>query len=204
MKLIGLTGTSGSGKGYVSACFARRGIDSIDTDAIVHRLYREDVACIAALESAFGPLRDGSGIIDRRRLAGIVFTDKEKLATLNAIVHLFVQREVERICREREAEGCAVLLLDAPQLYEAGMEEICHKVVAVTAPEALRIERIRARDHIDGSAAEMRIKNQHCDAFFEERADFVIRNDGVASVEAQVDRLIGELENDKSKNCTIC
>ena len=195
MKLIGLTGTSGSGKGYVAACFAERGIDSIDTDALVHRLYRKDAECIAALEKAFGPLQDVNGAIDRRRLAGIVFTDREKLATLNAIVHRFVAREVKRISAEREAAGCNLLLLDAPQLYEAGMEQICHKVIAVTAPESLRLERICARDRIDAAAAHLRMNNQHSDAFFADRADFVIRNDGVESVEAQVDHIIGEVQH---------
>ncbi|MBQ8288813.1 MAG: dephospho-CoA kinase [Clostridia bacterium] len=196
MKLIGLTGTSGSGKGFVAALFAERGIDSIDTDSVVHRLYREDAECIAALETAFGPLQDGSGAIDRRRLAGIVFANKEKLSALNAIVHRFVKREVERICREKELTGCRFLLLDAPQLYEAGMESVCYRVIAVTAPESLRLNRICGRDHIDCVSAEQRIRNQHSDAFFEARADFVIRNDGIASVEAQVDRIMGELEYD--------
>ena len=195
MKLIGLTGTSGSGKGFVAALFARRGIDSIDTDDVVHRLYRENEACIAALESAFGTLRDESGAIDRRKLAGIVFADEEKLSTLNTIVHRFVRSEVARICREREAEDCAFLLLDAPQLYEAGMETLCHKVVAVIAPEALRLERVCRRDQIDRAAALQRFCHQHTDEFFEKRADYLIRNDGVSSVSEQVDRIIGELKN---------
>lgn len=196
MKLIGLTGTSGSGKGFVAALFAERGIPSVDTDAIVHQLYREDAACIAALESTFGPLCGPDGAIDRRHLAGIVFADKDKLATLNAIVHRFVKREVERVCREREAEGCAFLLLDAPQLYEAGMESICYKVVAIIAPESLRLERVCARDRIDRASAEQRFMSQHSDAFFEARADYLIRNDETSSLQEQVERIIGDLQND--------
>jgi dephospho-CoA kinase len=195
MKLIGLTGTTGSGKGYVSAYFARAGINSIDTDAIVHRLYRDDEECIGALEQAFGEIRAEDGSVDRKRLASIVFADREKLATLNSIVHKYVAREVERICHAKEREGCDLLLLDAPQLYEAGMERICYRVIAVTAPKSVRKARICARDHLDAEAADKRIGNQHSDAFFEAKADYVIHNDGQASVSKQVERIIGELKN---------
>ncbi|MBQ8382799.1 MAG: dephospho-CoA kinase [Clostridia bacterium] len=195
MKLIGLTGTSGSGKGYVAALFAERGIASIDTDSVVHRLYREDTECIAALESAFGPLQNADGSVDRHRLAEIVFADREKLSALNAIVHRFVKREVERICREREVAGCRFLLLDAPQLYEAGMESGCYRVIAVIAPESLRLDRICERDHLERASVLQRFRNQHSDAFFEANADYLIRNDGSSSLPEQVDRIIGELEN---------
>ena len=195
MKLIGLTGTTGSGKGYVSVFFARAGIESIDTDAIVHRLYREDEDCIGALVQAFGEIRAEDGSVNRKMLASIVFADRSKLATLNSIVHKYVAREVERICLAKEKEGCDLLLLDAPQLYEAGMERICHRVVAVTAPESVRKARICARDHLDEAAADKRIRNQHSDAFFEAKADYVINNDGQASVSTQVERIIGELRN---------
>ena len=192
MKRIGLTGTSGSGKGYVSACFAGYGIESVDTDAVVHRLYRENRECIDAIESAFGAVRAADGSVDRKKLAAIVFADPEKLSVLNAIVHGYVRAEVERICEKRASEGCEVLLIDAPQLYEAGMDALCDAVIAVVAPESLRLERICARDGIDPAAALQRICNQHPDAFFEARADYVIRNDGVCAVEAQVERIVGE------------
>ena len=105
MKLIGLTGTTGSGKGYVSTFFARAGIESIDTDAIVHRLYREDKDCIGALVQAFGEILAEDGSVNRKTLASIVFADRSKLATLNSIVHKYVAREVERICLAKEKEG---------------------------------------------------------------------------------------------------
>lgn len=194
MKLIGLTGTSGSGKGYVSLLFADRGIGSIDTDAIVHRLYREDADCIASLEAAFGPICGENGGVDRRKLAAIVFADSDRLAQLNRIVHRLVWQEVERICQAKEAEGCQWLLLDAPQLYEAGMEALCHKVIAVTAPVPIRMERICKRDGLSKEAAEARIRNQHSDAFFEERADYLICNDGVMPLAGQIDRIMGELK----------
>lgn len=195
MKLIGLTGTTGSGKGYVSTLFAKAGIDSIDTDAIVHRLYREDNDCIGELEKTFGSIRAEDGSVNRKQLASIVFADQSKLMTLNSIVHRYVKREVERICLAKEREGCDLLLLDAPLLYEAGMESLCHSVIAVIAPVQIRLQRICARDGIDPQAAEHRMKNQHTDAYFAGKADYLLNNDGQASVQEQVDRIIGELRN---------
>lgn len=199
MKLIGLTGTTGSGKGYVSAEFARLGIMSVDTDGIVHRLYREDQACIQLLTEEFGDILARDGSIDRKKLAAIVFADRERLQTLNGIVHRLVQAEVEKIRDVHAQKGEAYLLIDAPQLYEAGMDRICDKVIAVVAPTALRIDRICARDGLSRAAAEARIAAQHSDAFFEENADYVIWNDGEHSVTAQIDRIAGELGYGKTQ-----
>lgn len=199
MKLIGLTGTTGSGKGYVSALFACNGILSVDTDGIVHRLYREDQSCIDLLTKEFGDIRAEDGSIDRKKLSTIVFADRSRLATLNQIVHQLVKAEVEKLSMLHAQKGEEYLLIDAPQLYEAGMEKICHKVIAVVAPTELRIARICARDGITREAAEARIAAQHTDAFFEATADFVICNDGVQSVSEQVDRIMGELNNGKTQ-----
>ena len=193
MELIGLTGTTGSGKGYVAALFARYGIFCVDTDAIVHRLYREERACIAQLASEFGDILAKDGSVDRRKLASIVFADRERLQTLNRIVHVWVKDEVEKISQFHAQNGETYLLIDAPQLYEAGMDEICHRVIAVVAPMDLRIARICARDALQREAAMARIASQHSDAFFKERADYVICNDGIRSVEEQVDSIAGEL-----------
>ena len=97
MKLIGLTGTTGSGKGYVAKQFARYGISCVDTDAVVHRLYAENQDCITMLVKSFGDILTADGSIDRKKLAPIVFSNPSHLQTLNCIVHRFVKEEVERI-----------------------------------------------------------------------------------------------------------
>lgn len=199
MKLIGLTGTTGSGKGYVSALFAKRGIAHVDTDAIVHRLYSENRSCIDELIDAFGDILAEDGSIDRKKLAPIVFSDEAQLARLNTIVHRYVKAEVDQISKAYADQGADYLLIDAPQLYEAGMESMCWRVIAVTAPMELRVGRICARDALTKEAANARIACQHTDAFYEENADFVIRNDGTNSVEEMVNAIIGALEHDKIK-----
>ena len=199
MKLIGLTGTTGSGKGYVAKQFARYGISCVDTDAVVHRLYAENQDCITMLVKSFGDILTADGSIDRKKLAPIVFSNPSHLQTLNCIVHRFVKEEVEKIATEKAQNGEEYLMVDAPQLYEAGMESMCYRVIAVVAPTELRISRICARDSITRQAAEARIAAQHSDAFFEEHADYVIRNDGTNSITEQIDNIAGELGYGKTQ-----
>lgn len=196
MKILGITGRSGSGKGYVSALFAERGIPTIDTDGIVHRLYREHRACIAELTAAFGAVLTEQGEIDRKKLSLIVFSDDEQLKKLNEIVHRYVAEEIRKACAAYQAEGRRAVLIDAPQLYEAHLEDACDLVIAVKAPEALRIERICRRDSISEEGAQSRLAHQLDDRFFDEHADAVILNDGEADIRSQIQALLDRINED--------
>lgn len=197
MILVGLTGTSGSGKGYVSRLFAERKIPSIDTDAVTHDLYSTNSECIAALAANFGDkilLPDGT--IDRSKLADIVFSDREKLSLLNRIVHGFVLNETRsRIVGY--AKTCDIVLIDAPQLFESGFDRECDCTIAVIADVDVRVARICERDNKTVEQAMARIRNQHDDAFFAKKCDYVIVNNGTDELESQIDDVILAL---KSKN----
>lgn len=193
MKILGITGRSGSGKGYVCARFAEHGIAFIDTDGIVHSLYRENRDCIAELIAAFGPITTDSGEIDRKKLGQIVFSDDSKLKKLNEIVHRYVLIEIRHQCALLEAEGNAAVLVDAPQLFEAHLEKICDLVIAVVAPEDLRIERICQRDGIGADSASARLAHQLDDSFFAGNADIVIVNDGVSDIDGQVKDILDRI-----------
>lgn len=186
MKILGITGKSGSGKGYICARFEACGLPVIDTDAVVHALYRENDACKAELEARFGALVMPSGEIDRKKLGAIVFSDDSKLKMLNEIVHRYVADEITRRCAEYERDGMKAVLIDAPQLFEARLETKCDAVITVTAPESLRVERICARDGIPEESALVRLAHQHDDSFFEAHADFVIENDGKKEIDSQI------------------
>ncbi len=173
---IGITGGSGSGKGYICAILSQMGYPCIDTDKVVHALYSENTECLDELRCEFGDEVFEDGILVRSRLAGIVFSDQSKLSALNRIVHKYVILECDRICKGLFAKGNTAVFIDAPQLYEAGMEKYLDAVIAVLAPRELRIKRILARDAISELQAIKRIDNQHTDEFFVENADFIIEN----------------------------
>jgi len=176
MVIIGLTGTTGAGKGEVGRIFASLGACVADTDAIYHRLLAEDKALRRELIETFGDITDESGAIDRRKLAPIVFSDKEKLHTLNTITHRYVLEETDRILAKADEDGCKAGVIDAPLLYESGADKKCSAVVGVIAPVEARCNRIMTRDGLSREAAQTRIANQKPDAWFVEHCDKIIRN----------------------------
>ncbi len=187
MKRIGLTGMSGSGKSYVSGIFAERGIPVINSDAVVHELYSAESPLGKELARLFGQeILAKNGEVDRRVLSEIVFHDREKLALLNTVVHPFVIERCRHLADLYAREGKEALLIEAPQLFEAGLDKECDFVVAVVSDPALCIERIVLRDGISPEKAKLRLANQHDEAFFREHCDFCIENNRDDSLEAQV------------------
>lgn len=182
MIVLGLTGPSGAGKGSLARAFGEFGIPSLDTDAIYHQLLIPPSPCLDALVEAFGPgILTETGELNRPALAALVFAEGASPAlhqTLNRITHQFILDETRARLRQYEAEGKFAVLVDAPLLYESGFDGECHRVIAVVAPWDLRLARIMARDGIGADSAKARFRAQKEDAFYTERADFVVCNDG--------------------------
>ena len=111
---IGLTGVSGSGKSYVTKIFAKYGVPSINSDAIVHELYSSKNPCTEEIVCLFG---DGVLLFDhsvnRKELASIVFASREKLLLLNQTVHPFVLDRINKIAEEKERHGVRAFLIEA-------------------------------------------------------------------------------------------
>ena len=184
---IGLTGVSGSGKSYVTKIFAKYGISSVNSDAIVHELYASKNSCTEAIANLFGEqvlFSDHS--VNRKKLAAIVFSSRDKLQLLNKTVHPFVLDKINQIVQEHELQGAKAFLIEAPQLFESGLHELCDWVVSVLSEHDLRITRLIARDGISEEMAERRIANQFRDSFFRERSDFCIENNEGDDLEKQV------------------
>jgi dephospho-CoA kinase len=191
MKIIGLTGNSGSGKGYVCSLIEKYSVRSVDTDRIVHNLYRSDEACKNEMRETFGDgIFDDDNNIDRKKLAAIVFFDRAKLETLNKTVHKHVIKYCEReisLAKERNEKA---IVIDAPQLFEAGMDKDCDFVISVVADMDVCVERIIERDKISREAALKRLENQHSRGFFEKRSDYLVLNDPGCDVEESVREIL--------------
>ena len=182
MKIIGLTGPTGAGKGAVSALFAKRyQIPSIDTDRVYHDLLVPPSACLDELVHAFGAtILAADGTLCRPALSRIVFSDmtRVKQEQLNKITHKYVLNRTREILSEHANAGCRASLVDAPLLYESGFDTECDAVIAVLAPEAVRKARIMARDGLSEERAVARLNMQKADDFYRSRARYVIINDG--------------------------
>ena len=171
--IIGITGGTGCGKTTLLGAIRARGGLVLDCDAIYHELLRTDKALLAAIEARFpGTVEDGT--LQRKKLGAIVFSDEAALLDLNRITHGAVKQEV--LCQLRNAPKLAAI--DAIGLFEGGLAELCDVTVAVLAPREARIARLMARDGISADYAASRIDAQHTDAWFREKCDRVLVNDG--------------------------
>jgi len=188
LTVIGLTGGSGAGKGYVSQSFETLGIHSLDTDKVSRAVCLPGMPCLREIADSFGGsviLPDGT--LDRRGLGAIVFADEEKRLLLNSITHKHILAECRRWLGERAAAGDAAAIIDAPLLFESGFNVWCDWTVAVIADREVRIGRIMARDGISRESAANRIYCQPPEKFYIKRCDYIIYNNGTERADLQAD-----------------
>jgi len=182
MFIIGITGATGAGK--TSALKALKHLDAhiIDCDEVYHSLLAEDNKLKSELEAEFSAvLKDG--IIDRKRLGEIVFSDPKALENLNAITHKYIDAEISRQISNWEKKGGTLAAIDAIALIESGLNNRCNITTAISAPREIRISRIMARDNITRKKAEMRIDAQKSDNFYIEHSDCLLENEYSTSEE---------------------
>ena len=190
MKVIGITGTTGSGKTTALARIEAHGGLVLDCDRIYHRLLRTDDHMRQLIENAFpGTVRNGR--LYRKALGRRVFDDPVALMNLNAITHGCVHEKViEKLMRSRKPFAA----IDAIGLFESGIDRLCDFTVAVTAPEEVRVKRLLQREHITEEYARARIAAQKDAEFFCTQCDYVLENNGtLEEFEAKCDTLFAEL-----------
>jgi dephospho-CoA kinase len=184
---FGLTGGIGSGKSTVAQMLVARGAVLIDADAIVREVQAPGSPVLDRMAEAFGAdvlLPDGS--LDRAKVAGIVFADPDKLATLNGIVHPAVTAEMTRR-REALAPSDATVVLDIPLLIESGYENLAGIIVVDIDPE-VAVQRLVEHRGFTEADARSRIGRQASREQRLAKADVVIDNGGdLAALDAQVD-----------------
>ena len=171
--ILGITGGTGCGKTTLLNCIAERGGLILDCDAIYHDLLRTDPALLSAIEARF-PGTVEYGVLQRKKLGNLVFSDEKALSDLNAITHGAVKAEVLR----RLSEKPRLAAIDAIALFEGGLAALCDITVAVTAPEEARIQRLMVRDGIGRDYAKRRIAAQKSAEWFRERCDYCLENNG--------------------------
>ena len=195
MKVIGLTGGTGSGKSTAARRFADRGIPVIDADVIGHELIAPGGAAEAAVIERFGDAALTCGTIDRAKLGAIVFADPQALAALNAIVHPLLAAEIAARCAAHASAGARACVIDAALLGEgAALEPWLDGLVLVAAPVETRVHRLRVHRGMDEAAARARIGAQVDPERKRALARWVIQNDGsLAELYERVDAVIAEL-----------
>ena len=177
MKVVGLCGQSGSGKGYVCSLFHELNVASIDTDKVYHDIISVNSDCTRELVATFGDSILLDQGINRKELGKIVFSSKEKLVLLNEITHKHilkqVRSEIDRIKNENQFIG---ILIDAPLLFESGFDKECDVTIAVIADTDTKLSRIMKRDVLSESQAIKRLSTQIPDEELSQRCDYTLDN----------------------------
>ncbi|MCD7785145.1 MAG: dephospho-CoA kinase [Oscillospiraceae bacterium] len=200
IRVIGLTGQSGAGKSTVSGIFASEGFPTIDADEISHK-----VSSIRSfLGEVYGLFPDcvTDAGLDRQKLAGIVFCDCEKLKSYTDIIYPYITREIFKSIEDYRERGERLALLDAPTLFESGLDDICSSVVSVIAPMELKIQRVLERDGIPVEMVKTRLSSQKSDDIFISKSQFIIvNNSDIDSLREKTLCVIDELRRLYTDDC---
>lgn len=180
MLVIGLTGGIASGKSTVSGILQELGAKIIDADQVAREVVAPGQPAYRQIVEAFGHrVLQPDGCLNRRALAQIVFNDAAARELLNAITHPRIRALVAaQLEAWRQTEPEAVVVIEAPLLIEAGMDDMVDAIWVVTAPELVRINRLMQRDNLSRQEAEKRLRAQAGEGDKLRRAKVVITNDG--------------------------
>ena len=199
--IIGITGGIGSGKSVIARQLRKMGYSVYDTDSEAKRIIVEDATVREQMTALFGEEVYQDGVYQTSFVAQKVFADKNLLAKLNAIVHPAVKADIISKFRslgvlsepsapsEPLNSNSGLFFIECAILFQAGFDVLCDKVVAVTAPEDIRLERVIARDHSDMNKVRARMRAQEAEKDLQ-RADIVINNDGTTPIPTLCEEII--------------
>lgn len=177
-RVIGITGGSGCGKSYISGLLKKRGLAVIDCDVVAREVMEPGKPCLLEVAEVFGERVIENGVLQRKALAEIVFSDEKMLKKLDEITHKYILEDIYNKIREESGD---TVIIDGATLLESGI--LCDKMVGILADKEERKRRIMDRDGLLKKDAEMRINAQKPDSFYIERCDVVFYNNKEADVE---------------------
>ncbi|MDR1585427.1 MAG: dephospho-CoA kinase [Prevotellaceae bacterium] len=186
--LIGITGGIGSGKSTLSELLRKRGYFVYDADVETCRLQNKDEEIRRNITDLFGKeAYRASGELNRPFLAQIVFNNAEKLQQLNGIVHPAVKKDFQNWVKAHSGEE--FLFQESAILFESGFYRMFDKIIAITASEDIRVERVTKRDNIAREQVMERMARQLPEKELAALADFIVNTDN-GLTEESIERII--------------
>jgi dephospho-CoA kinase len=186
-KVIGLTGGIGSGKTTIASYFAEMGVPLYIADDEAKKVM-QSTNIIKQIKTTFGDSIFENEILNRAKLAEIVFNDADQLAKLNAIVHPAVKKDFELWLSKNE--NYSYVVYEAAILFESGRYKECDIIITVTAPEEVRIERVVKRDNTTREQVLSRMKMQWNDEKRISLSNFVINNSNLKIAKEEVVKIL--------------
>jgi dephospho-CoA kinase len=186
-KIIGLTGGIGSGKTTIANHFMKSGVPVYIADDEARKIMQSD-EIIEEIKKTFGTAIFENGILNREKLAQIVFGDPEKLKLLNAIIHPAVKKHFHNWILDHK--NAPFIIYEAAILFESGSYKDCDKIITVTAPMESRIQRVIHRDNSSREQVLKRINAQWNDDKRIAKSDYVIENDSIENAKSEVDKIL--------------
>ncbi len=192
-KIIGLTGGIATGKSTVSTYLTEKGYHVIDSDIIVHNLWKNNKHLIEEVITEFELNKDEDVI---SQLRSFIFHDEEKLKVLNQMVHPFVFDEIE--VQKKRFKDEKIIFIDMPLLFEVGYQTQCDETWLVYAPQSVQIIRMMKRDKMSLKEAIHRIGLQMDIQEKRMLSDVVLNNKGSRKkLYHQIDTLLKEVNDEK-------
>ena len=187
--LVGLTGPTGAGKSMAADIAKRKGIKVIDCDKLAREAVEPESDGLAALVNAFGSeILLPNGALNRKKMAQIAFSSREDTEKLNRVLLPHISKLVKLQI------DCEYVLIDAPTLFESGLDSICDTTIVVLCDATKRKARIITRDNLTAAEAELRMSAGKPDAYYIERAGHIIyNNDGQSIFEFEFSRLLKQI-----------
>lgn len=173
--ILGLTGFSGAGKSTVAQIFKQYGFYHLDCDHIVHEQVYRDPIVLTALSEEFGKEIISDGELNRSVLRKYTMGKPEALKRLNDLVMPYI---LSAIYADLKKHSDSHIILDAPLLFESGLDQQCDCVLSIVADPQAATERIILRDHLQPKEASKRLSSQHSAEFYTGKSDYVLQNDG--------------------------
>jgi dephospho-CoA kinase len=196
MLRVGLTGSIGVGKTFVTGVLAELGCHVLDADELAREVVAPGSAALERVVSGFGPevLRD-DGTLDRPKLGSIVFTDSAKRQLLNSILHPYIIAEQDQRLREWEAEDPdGIGVVDAALMIESGGYQRFDKLIVVHCRPEVQLERLMLRNALTREQAEQRVSAQMDQEEKKKFADYLIdTSDGFESTRLQTEAVYEKL-----------
>ncbi len=193
--IIGLTGPTGSGKSSAATLCKRFGLKHINCDILARKAVEKGTDGLKALVLAFGvDILEADGSLNRKALAKKAFSNSQNTALLNNTILPYIKVLVLKEVQNTNA------LLDAPTLFESGIDAICFKTIAVLANSEIRLSRITKRDNLTTDEANLRISAGKKDDFYQKNANYVIYNNNgqetfLKEFESVLSKILSQGEN---------